>query len=56
MGEVTSFYAVAAILIGRGLNPFCMMAVEQNQTNPYECGSSHSRVVACALYIQLVEL
>jgi hypothetical protein len=33
-----------------------MRAVEQNQINPYECGSSHSKVVPCAYYIQLVEL
>jgi hypothetical protein len=33
-----------------------MRAIEQNQKNPYECGSSHSKVVAYASYIQLVEL
>jgi hypothetical protein len=30
--------------------------VRHNQRNPYECGSSHPKVVACASYIQLAEL
>jgi hypothetical protein len=33
-----------------------MRAVEQNQSNPYEGWSSHSRVVACASNIYLTEL
>jgi hypothetical protein len=33
-----------------------MRAVEQNQRNSYECGTSHSKVIACAHYIQVVEL
>jgi hypothetical protein len=55
-GEVTFLYFVVALLVGGGLGFFSRMAVEQNQKNPYECGSSHSRVVACASYFQLAEL
>jgi hypothetical protein len=40
MGEVTSLYIVVALLVGDHL----------------ECGSSHSKVVDCASYIQLAEL
>jgi hypothetical protein len=39
-----------------GLGFFSMRAIEQNQRNPYECGSSYSRVVPCTNYIQLAEL
>jgi hypothetical protein len=38
------------------LGDFQMRVVEQNQRNPYECSSSHSKVVACASYIQRAEL
>jgi hypothetical protein len=55
-GKVISLFIVVAILVSRGLGFFCMRAVRQNQRNIYECGSSHSRVVACASNIQLVEL
>jgi hypothetical protein len=28
-----------------------MRAAEQNQRNPYECGSSHSKVVVCTHFL-----
>jgi hypothetical protein len=55
MGEVISLYVVVALLVSRGLRFFLMRVVEQNQSNPYKCGSSHSKVVPCAPYIQLAE-
>jgi hypothetical protein len=54
--EVTSLYIVVALLASRDLESFSMRAVRQNQINPYECGSSNSKVDDCASYIQLVEL
>jgi hypothetical protein len=33
-----------------------MRVVGQNQRNPYECGSFHLKVVACASYIQIAEI
>jgi hypothetical protein len=33
-----------------------MRAVEQNQMNPYECSSSHSKVVACPLGVSSCSL
>jgi hypothetical protein len=32
------------------------MVAEQNQRKSYECGSSHSKIVACASYVHLEEL
>jgi hypothetical protein len=55
-GMVNSFFVVVALLANRGLGFFRMRKVRQNQRNLYECGLSHSRVVACASNIQLVEL
>jgi hypothetical protein len=55
-GEVNSLFVVVALLVSRGLGFFRMRAVQQNHRNLYECGSSHSRVVACASNIQLAEL
>jgi hypothetical protein len=55
-GEVNFLFVVVALLVSRGLRFFCMRAVRQTQRNLYECGSSHSRVVACASNIQLAEL
>jgi hypothetical protein len=55
-GEETSLFIVVALLVSRGLGFFSMRVVEQNQRNPYECSSSHSKIVACAFYIHLVEL
>jgi hypothetical protein len=55
-GKVSSLFVVVALLISRG-SGFCRMrAVRQNQRNLYDCGSSHSRVVACASNIQFAEL
>jgi hypothetical protein len=56
MGEVTSLFIVVALLVIRDLGFFSMRVVEQNQINPYECGSSYSKVVPCAPYIQLAKL
>jgi hypothetical protein len=55
-GEVNSLFVVVALIVSRGLGFFCMRAVQQNQRNLYECGSSHSRVVACASNIQPAKL
>jgi hypothetical protein len=55
-GEVNSLFVVVALLVSRGLGFFRMRAVQQNHRNLYECGSSHSSVVACASNIQLAEL
>jgi hypothetical protein len=55
-GEVNSLFVVVALLVNRGLGLLRMRVVRQNQRNLYECGSSHSRVVACASNIQLAEL
>jgi hypothetical protein len=55
-GESTSLYVIVALLISRGFGFFSMRDVRQSQINPYECGSSHSKVVACASDIQLAEL
>jgi hypothetical protein len=55
-GEVNSLFVVVSLLVSRCLGFFCMRAMRQNQRNLYECGSSHSRVVACAFNIQLAEL
>jgi hypothetical protein len=56
IGEVTSLYVVVALLVSRGFGFFSMRVVEQSQRNPYECSSSHKKVVACASYIQCAEL
>jgi hypothetical protein len=54
--EVNSLFIVVALLVSRDLGSFCMRVVQQNQRNIYECGLSHSRVVARASNIQLAEL
>jgi hypothetical protein len=54
-GEVNSLFVVVALLVSRVLVFFRMRVVRQNQRNLYECGSSHSRAVACASNIQLAE-
>jgi hypothetical protein len=54
-GEVNYLFVVVALVVNRGLGFFRMRAVQKNQINLYECGSSHSRVVACASNIQLAE-
>jgi hypothetical protein len=51
MGKVTSLDVVASLLVSRGLGPFI-----GNQRKSYECGSSHSKVVPCASYVQLADL
>jgi hypothetical protein len=56
MGEVISLYVVVALLLNRGLGFFLMRVEEQNQSNPYECDSSHSKIIPYASYIQLVKL
>jgi hypothetical protein len=33
-----------------------MRVVEQNQKNPYECSSSHAKVVACAIGVSCYSL
>jgi hypothetical protein len=55
MGKVTSLDVGASFLVS-SLGSFCRKVVEQNQRKSYECGSSHSKVVACASYVQLAEL
>jgi hypothetical protein len=55
-GEVNSLFILVALVVSRCLGFFCMRVVRQNQRNLYKCRSSHSRVVACASNIQLVEL
>jgi hypothetical protein len=55
-GEVYSLFVVVALLVSRGLGFLRMRAVRQNERNLYECGPSHSSVVACASNIQLAEL
>jgi hypothetical protein len=55
-GEATSLFIVVGILVSRGLGSFSTRVVQKNQRNPYDCSSSHSRVVACASNIQLAEL
>jgi hypothetical protein len=54
--EVNSLFVVVALFVSRGLGFFRLRVVQQNQINPYECGSSHSRGVARASYIQLAKV
>jgi hypothetical protein len=56
MARLTSLYVVVALLVSRGLGSFLMRVVKQNQRNSYECGLSHSKVDACASYMQLASI
>jgi hypothetical protein len=56
MGKVTSPDVGASFLISRVLGPFVGGWQNKTKEKSYERGSSHSKVVACASYVQLADL